>query len=57
MKTADYKSISKKLKFDLNFVNYLNKKTLPDDLWIIHIRDITEIDFKKPDNFLEYTKT
>ena len=46
---------SKKLKFDLNFVNYLNKKTLPDDLWIIHIRDITEIDFKKPDNFLEYT--
>lgn len=46
---------SKKLKNDLNFINYLNKKNLPNNFWIIHIRDITEVDFKKPDNFLEYT--
>ena len=45
---------NKKLKFDLNFINYLNKKTLPNNFWIIHILDITEIDFKKPDIFLEY---
>ena len=46
---------TKKLKFDLNFINYLDKKTLPNDFWIIHIRDITEIEFKKPNNFLNYT--
>ena len=45
---------SKKLKNDLNFINYLNKNTLPNNFWIIHILDITEIDFKKPDIFLEY---
>ena len=46
---------TKKLKFDLNFINYLDKKTLPNDFWIIHIRDITETEFKKPNNFLNYT--
>ena len=46
---------TKKLKFDLNFINYLDKKSLPNDFWIIHIRDITETEFKKPNNFLNYT--
>ena len=46
---------TKKLKFNLNFINYLDKKTLPNDFWIIHIRDITETEFKKPNNFLNYT--
>ena len=46
---------SKKLEFNLNFINYLDKKTLPNDFWIIHIRDITEAEFKKPNNFLNYT--
>ena len=46
---------TKKLKFDFNFINYLDKKTLPNDFWIIHIRDITETEFKKPNNFLNYT--
>ena len=46
---------TKKLKFDLNFINYLDKKTLPNDFWIIHIRDITETEFKKPNNFLNFT--
>jgi uncharacterized membrane protein len=46
---------TKKLKFDLNFINYLDKKTLPNDFWIIHIRDITDTEFKKPNNFLNYT--
>ena len=46
---------SKKLEFNLNFINYLDKKTLPNDFWIIHIRDITETEFKKPNNFLNYT--
>ena len=46
---------TKKLKFDLNFINYLDKKPLPNDFWIIHIRDITETEFKKPNNFLNYT--
>ncbi len=46
---------SKKLDFNLNFINYLDKKTLPNDFWIIHIRDITEAEFKKPNNFLNYT--
>ena len=46
---------TKKLKFDLNFINYLDKKTLPNDFWIIHIHDITEAEFKKPNNFLNYT--
>ena len=45
---------TKKLKFDLNFINYLDKKTLPNDFWIIHIRDITVAEFKKPNNFLNY---
>ena len=46
---------TKKLKFNLNFINYLDKKTLPNDFWIIHIRDITETEFKKPNNFLNFT--
>ena len=46
---------TKKLKFDLNFINYLDKKSLPNDFWIIHIRDITDTEFKKPNNFLNYT--
>ena len=46
---------SKKLDFNLNFINYLDKKTLPNDFWIIHIRDITEAEFKKPNNFVNYT--
>jgi len=46
---------SKKLEFNLNFINYLDKKTLPNDFWIIHIRDITETEFKKPNNFLNFT--
>jgi len=45
---------SKKLEFNLNFINYLDKKTLPNDFWIIHIRDITVAEFKKPNNFLNY---
>ena len=45
---------TKKLKFNLNFINYLDKKTLPNDFWIIHIRDITVAEFKKPNNFLNY---
>ena len=36
-------------------INYLDKKSLPNDFWIIHIRDITETEFKKPNNFLNYT--
>ena len=46
---------SKKLKFNLNFINYLSKKTLPNEFWIIYIRDITETDFKKPDSFKKYS--
>ncbi|MDC0633018.1 hypothetical protein OAP22_03770 [Candidatus Pelagibacter ubique] len=46
---------TKKLKFDLNFINYLDKKSLPNNFWIIHIRDITDTEFKKPNNFLNYT--
>ena len=46
---------TKKLKFDLNFINYLDKKPLPNDFWIIHIRDITDTEFIKPNNFLNYT--
>ena len=46
---------SKKLEFNLNFINYLDKKTLPNDFWIIHIRDITDTEFIKPNNFLNYT--
>ena len=43
------------IKRELNFINYLDKKTLPNDFWIIHIRDITETEFKKPNTFLNYT--
>lgn len=46
---------SKKLKFNLNFIDYLSKKTLPNEFWIIYIRDITETDFKKPDGFKKYS--
>ena len=46
---------TKKLKFDLNFINYLGTKTLPNNFWIIHILDVTEIDFKKPEIFVDYT--
>ena len=48
-------SYTKKLKFNLNFINYLSTKTLPNNFWIIHILDVTEIDFKKPEIFVEYT--
>ena len=47
-------SYTKKLKFDLNFINYLGTKTLPNNFWIIHILDVTEIDFKKPEIFVDY---
>jgi hypothetical protein len=46
---------SEKLNFNLTFINYLNKKTLPNEIWIIYIRDITEKNFNKPDNFKRYS--
>ena len=46
---------SKKLNLNLNFINYLSENTLPSDIWIIYIRDISEFDFKKPDKFLKYS--
>ena len=36
-------------------VSYILKKPLPNDFWIIHIRDITDTEFIKPNNFLNYT--
>ncbi len=47
-------SYSNKLKFDLNFFNYLNEKTLPNEFWIIYIRDISDINFKKPAKLKKY---
>ena len=41
-------------KYNLQYFSFNNIKKKPDEIWIIYFRDINKLEFKVPENFLDY---
>ena len=42
------------LNYDLKYFGYGEINNKPEEIWVLYFKDITELEFEVPNNFIDY---